>query len=151
MMENSDISYVICIAATPERLWAALTNPDALRAYWGDIRSEWTTGSRVEEVSEEGELLWEGTVLASDTPRSLSFTFGVAGSEEKPTKVSFEIAAPVSKVKPSASMVRLGVTQAGFAEGSKLRSDCERAWTEILSSIKSYIETGTALPFDWTH
>jgi len=150
-MENSDVSYVICIAATSERLWAALTNPDALREYWGGIRSEWTIGSRVEEVSEEGELLWEGNVLASDTPRSLSFTFDVAGSDEKPTKVCFEIAAPVSKVKPSASVVRLAVTQVGFAEGSKLRSDCERAWTEILSSLKSYIESGRALPFDWKH
>jgi hypothetical protein len=43
--------------------------------------------------------------------------------------------------------VRLKVVQSGFAENSKLINDCARAWTEILSSIKSYVETGGALPF----
>jgi hypothetical protein len=28
---------------------------------------------------------------------------------------------------------------------------CARAWAEIMSSIKSYVETGKALPFAWKH
>jgi hypothetical protein len=90
-------------------------------------------------------------VRRSEPPRHLSFTFDVAGIDENPTNVSFEIGAPVSEVAPSASIARLKVVQSGFAENSKLRDDCARAWTEILSSMKSYVETAGALAFDWQH
>jgi uncharacterized protein YndB with AHSA1/START domain len=149
-MANSNISQVVHVAGTPDQLWRALTNPDALRQCWGIIRSEWTTGAKVEEVSEAGKVLWRGEVVQSHAPQRLSFTFDVVGSNE-PTNVTFEIAPPISKVKPNASVVRFAVSQSGFAEDSKLLPECARAWTEILSSIKSYVETGKALPFDWKH
>ena len=105
----------------------------------------------VKEVSSTGTVLWQGQVRRSEPPHHLSFTFGVAGMDEDPTDVSFDIEAPVSKVAPGSSIVRLKVVQSGFAENSKLLNDCARAWTEILSSTKSYVETGGALPFDWHH
>ncbi len=46
-MDNPDITYAIYIAATPEKLWKALTSPEALMKTWGKIESEWTVGSRV--------------------------------------------------------------------------------------------------------
>ena len=150
-MANGNISHVTHIAATPERLWAVLTSADALKEYWGNIRSEWTVGARVEETSDSGQLLWQGEVRQCDVPRHLSFTFEVAGSGEKPTDVRFEITPPVSKVRSNNSVARLIVTQSGFPENSKLAADCARAWTEILSSMKSYVETGKALPFEWKH
>ena len=150
-MADRQTSYVIHIATTPEKLWAALTDEEALKECWGTIHSKWSPGARVEEVSSAGTVLWEGQVQRSEPPRRLSFTFGVPGTDEKPTDVSFEIEAPVSKVAPRRSIVRLKVVQSGFGENSKLRNECARAWTEILSSFKSYVETGGALPFDWRH
>jgi uncharacterized protein YndB with AHSA1/START domain len=97
-------------------------------------------------VSGSGSLLWQGKVLRSEPPRLLSFSFDVTGSGETPTRVTFELDRPVSKIAPY-----LTVTQAGFEENSKMRADCARAWTEILSSIKSYVETGKPLPFAWKH
>jgi hypothetical protein len=41
-------------------LWAALTSTDALKKYWGNIRSERAVGSTVEEISDSGQLLWQG-------------------------------------------------------------------------------------------
>jgi uncharacterized protein YndB with AHSA1/START domain len=128
-----------------------LTDEEALKACWGIIHSRWSVGAPVEEVSSTGTVLWQGQVRRSEPPHHLSFTFDVAGIDENPTDVSFEIGAPVSKVAPSASIARLKVVQSGFAENSKLRDDCARAWTEIMSSMKSYVETGGALPFDWQH
>ncbi len=72
-MDNPDITYAIYIAATPEKLWKALTSPEALMKTWGRIESEWTVGSRVSEVSDSGKLLWGGEVLHSEPPRLLSF------------------------------------------------------------------------------
>jgi uncharacterized protein YndB with AHSA1/START domain len=148
-MSDRQISYIIHIAATPEHVWAALTDAAALKACWGIIRSRWSVGAPVAEVSSTGTVLWEGQVRRNEPPHHLSFTFAVAGIDEDPTDVSFEIEAPVSKVAPGGTIARLKVVQSGFAEDSKLRNDCARAWTEILSSIKSYVETGRALPFDW--
>jgi len=106
-MDNPDITYAIYIAATPEKLWKALTSPEALKKNWGRIESPWTVGSTV-------------------TP-------------------------PVTEVAPNAPVVRLTLTQTGFQENSTLRSGCSRAWPEILSSVKTYLETGRPLPFVWKH
>ena len=146
-----DISYVIHIASTPDQVWQALTGVEPLQRNWGLIHSKWTPGARVEEVSRSGKLLWQGEVLEAEPGHHLSFTFDVIGSDEKPTKVSFDITAPVSPIRPHETVVRLTTTQSGFAEGSKLMPDCARAWTEIMSSIKSYVETGKPLPFAWKH
>jgi uncharacterized protein YndB with AHSA1/START domain len=150
-MAQRDVSYVIHIASTPERVWQALTGAEALQQNWGIIRSKWTPGARVEEVSDSGKLLWQGEILEAEPGRRLSFTFDVPGSDEKPTSVSFDITAPASPLRPHEAVVRLTTTQSGFAEGSKLMPDCARAWTEIMSSVKSYVETGKALPFAWKH
>jgi hypothetical protein len=47
--------------------------------------------------------------------------------------------------------VQLRITQVGFEENSKLLAGCARAWPEILSSIKTYVETGRPLGFAWKH
>jgi uncharacterized protein YndB with AHSA1/START domain len=151
IMTDRQTSYMIHIAATPEQLWTVLTDQEALKACWGTIRSAWSAGAPVEEVSSNGTVLWQGKVRRSEPPHHLSFTFDVPGINEDPTDVCFEIEPPVSKVAPGGSIVRLKVVQSGFAENSKLLNDCARAWTEILSSFKSYVETGGALPFDWRH
>jgi hypothetical protein len=113
------INYVIYIATTPENLWDALTNPEALKTNWGIIQSQWTVGSPVTEVSEAGRVLWEG-------------------------EVRFELSA-------RESFVGLTVTQLGFQPNSKLFQACARAWPEIMSSFKTYIETGHSLRFGWKH
>src|SRR5690348_5688247 len=108
-MTDQQTSYMIQIAATPEQLWATLTDEQALKACWGTIHSRWSPGAQVEEVSSAGAVLWAGQVQRSEPPCHLSFTFGVPGTGEKPTDVSFEIEAPVSKVAPGRSIVRLKV------------------------------------------
>lgn len=143
------ITYVIHVATTPEQLWEALTTRQSLERNWGRIESSWAEGSPVQEVSKTGKVLWQGEVLRSDPPRLLSFTFGVTGDNEPPTEVTFELGPPVSKMTPGVKVVRLMVTQAGFTEGSRLSAECARAWTEILSSLKSDVETGAPLPFAW--
>jgi uncharacterized protein YndB with AHSA1/START domain len=150
MMASPEITYIIHIATTPEKLWEALTTPEALRKNWGRIESKWTVGSKVTEVDEAGSVLWSGRVLRSEPPRVLSFTFGEAEGIE-PTDVTFELTKPASPVTPGSSVVRLVVTHSGFGANSKMMSGCARAWTEIMSSVKSYVETGRSLGFAWKH
>jgi uncharacterized protein YndB with AHSA1/START domain len=136
-MDNPNITYVIHIATTPEKLWEALTSPAALKTNWGKIESQWTVGSKVAEVDDSGKLLWKGEVLHSEPPRLLSYTFDVTGSGEPPTEVTYELSPPDTEVAPNAPVVRLTVTQVGFQENSKAFTGCTRAWPEMLSSIKT--------------
>jgi uncharacterized protein YndB with AHSA1/START domain len=150
-MENPNITYVIHISTTPDKLWEALTSPKALKENWGNIESQWRVGSPVTEVSDAGKVQWKGEVMQSEPPRLLSFTFDVIGSDEPPTEVKFELGPPASKVAPNESIVRLTVTQTGFPQNSKVFAGCARAWPEILSSVKTYLEVGRPLRFVWKH
>jgi uncharacterized protein YndB with AHSA1/START domain len=150
-MNNRNITYVIHIATTAEALWETLTNPEALKKNWGRIESQWKVGSTVRELGDTGKVLWKGEVLQSDPPNLLSYTFDVSGGGEPPTKVTFELTPPATEVSSKTSIVRLTVTQEGFEDTSKLFAGCARAWPEILSSMKTYLETGHPLPFLWKH
>jgi uncharacterized protein YndB with AHSA1/START domain len=149
MMSSPEITYIIHIATTPEKLWEALTSLEGLEKNWGRIESKWTVGSKVTEADDAGNVLWSGTVLRSERPRILSFTFGV-GEGIEPTDVTFELTEPASPVAPGSPVVRLVITHSGFGD-SKMRASCARAWTEIMSSVKSYVETGRPLGFAWKH
>jgi uncharacterized protein YndB with AHSA1/START domain len=150
-MNDLRITYVVYIATTAQKLWEALTSPEVLRNNWGKIESEWTKGSRVTEVDDSGKVLWQGEVRRSEQPHVLSYTFDVTGSGEPPTEVTFELGPPVSPITQGAQVVQLRITQVGFEENSKLLAGCARAWPEILSSIKTYVETGRPLGFAWKH
>ena len=150
-MAHPRISYDIHIGTTAEKLLEVLTSPEALRRNWGRIESQWTQGSAVTEVDDSGRVLWKGNVQRSEPPRLLAYTFDVTGSGEPPTAVTFELGSPVSPIAQGAQVVQLRVTQVGFEENSRLMAGCARAWPEILSSIKTYMETGLPLGFAWKH
>ena len=103
------------------------------------------------EVDDSGKVLWKGEVRRSEPPRVLAYSFDVTGSGESPTEVTFELGPPVSPIPSGAEVVQLRLTQTGFEANSKLAAGCARAWPEILSSIKTYIETGRPLGFAWKH
>lgn len=147
MTEPSTV-YVIHIATTADKLWDALTSVEALKQYWGRIESQWTIGSKVAEVDEIGKSLWEGRVLRNEQPHILSYSFGISGSQA-PTTVTFEISLPKSKLAPNTQVVQLRLMQTGFQDEGALFAECEQAWPEILSSLKSFLETGRPLGFAW--
>jgi uncharacterized protein YndB with AHSA1/START domain len=83
-----------------------------------------------------------GEILEADRPRRLSYTFKhVLDDElrnEPPSKVAFNL-------EPHGKFVKLTLTHEGFAEGSKLLDGISRGWPAIISSLKSLLESGTAL------
>ncbi len=84
----------------------------------------------------------DGEILEADPPRRLSYTFRHVLNDdmrnERPTKVVFNI-------EPHGKLVKLTLTHEGFAEGSMLLDGISKGWPAILSSLKSLLETGTAL------
>jgi uncharacterized protein YndB with AHSA1/START domain len=83
-----------------------------------------------------------GEILEADPPRRLSYTFQHVTNEEArkqpPSKVVFTI-------EPHGKLVKLTLTHEGFAEGNKHLDGISKGWPAILSSLKSLLESGTAL------
>ena len=141
-MSGGDFVYVIYIATDPQRLWAALLDPEFTRRYWGHENvSDWKPGSPWEHRRDDGGKTVElaGRVLESDPPRRLVLTWAEPGDRdhvERHSRVSFEI----EKV---ADMVRLTVTHEAL--DATMRRKVSAGWPRVLSSLKSLLETGQPL------
>jgi uncharacterized protein YndB with AHSA1/START domain len=142
-MDTNTFIYTMYIASTPQKLWDAITMGEFTKQYWSgrEIRSDWKVGSPVLlAVSETGATDWHGTVLKCEPPRVLSFTFkfeeNKALSGEPFSKVTYEIS-------KSGSGVRFTVTHEGLTQA--VYNDVSQGWPEILSSLKTLLETGKPL------
>jgi uncharacterized protein YndB with AHSA1/START domain len=142
-MSKPEFVYTTYIETTPDKLWVALTSSEFSRQYWfgTELRTDWTIGSPFALVM-DGTPTDVGEILEFDPPRRLSYTFRHVIQDElrneKPTKVVF-------KLEPHGKLVKLTLTHEGFADASKLLDGISKGWPAILSSLKSLLETGTAL------
>jgi len=142
-MSKPEFVYVTYIETTPEKLWEALTSSEFSRRYWfgTELRTDWKVGSPFALVM-NGTTTDTGKILEVDRPRRLSYSFKHEVDDkmrnEQPTKVVFDL-------EPHGKLVKLTLTHEGFAEASKLLDGISKGWPAILSSLKSLLETGTAL------
>jgi uncharacterized protein YndB with AHSA1/START domain len=150
--------YVIYIAATPERVWQALTQGQFTRQYWFGrwVDSDWRVGSVVNYWTDEArsDLDFSGKVLRSEPPRVLSYTFGVEWGRwvrdsaahrdmlhERASRVTFELEAMGAATK-------LTLLHDEFEPGSPSLQGVSRGWPAILSGLKSVLEGGASLVLD---
>ena len=142
-MSKPEFVYVTYIETTPEKLWEALTSSEFSRKYWmgTELQSDWKVGSPFALVN-NGTTSDVGEVLEFDRPRRLSYTFNHILNDDmrnaEPTKVVFTL-------EPHGHLVKLTLTHEGFAGANKLQDGISKGWPAILSSLKSLLETGTAL------
>jgi uncharacterized protein YndB with AHSA1/START domain len=142
-MRKPEFVYVTYIETTPERLWEALTSSEFSRRYWfnTELKTDWKVGSPFALVV-DGTTTDVGEVLEFDFPRRLSYTFhhvlSEAARRERPTKVVFHL-------EPHGKLVKLTLTHEDFEDGSVILDGISKGWPAILSSLKSMLESGTAL------
>lgn len=141
-MTTTELHYTTYIKSTPERVWAAITTPEFTRQYWGNANiSDWKTGSRWDHRTDAGEIRVSGIVRVHEPPRRLVLSWAGPGDHDdqsKHSQVTFEI----TVIK---DMVCLHVTHERLVAGSPMATGVSGGWPRVLSSLKSYLETGTAL------
>lgn len=147
-MDKPQFVYVIYIAATPEKVWHALIDAEITTQYWQHVNlSDWRPGSRWEHRRDgiDGAVQLVGKVIESSPPRRLVLTWAFPADEareEKHTRVTFEL-------EPVGTVVRLTVTHDQLEAGSDMLKGITRGWPKVLSSLKSLMESGRALPSLW--
>lgn len=146
-MNNEKFVYVTYIAATPEKVWAALIEPEFTRQYWRHENvSDWKVGSswaHTRSDGESGKVDVVGKVVEVAPPRRLVVTWARPGEPEATARyssVTFEL-------ETVGSSVRLMVTH------DQLDADMARSisggWPMVLSNLKSLLETGRTLVNLW--
>ena len=139
--------YVTYIAAPPERVWEALTKPDVSEKYWYGYRVEadGKAGARMTAYNPAGRKAHDDPILESDPPRRLVYGWKPLYrdlADEKPSRVTFLL-------EPLKGQTRLTVTHDEFEDGSRMFEMISKGWPAVLSSLKSFLETGRGLESTW--
>jgi len=143
-MTRTEHVYVMYIAATPKRVFDAIVKPEFARQYWGHENiSDWKVGSAWEHrVSDTGKVNVVGKVMECDPPHRLVISWASpadAGNADATSRVTFE-------VEPLEEMVRLTVRHEQLVPGSDMEEKVSQGWPRVLSSLKTFLETGKPLP-----
>lgn len=142
--QTTSFIYVTYIRSTPEKVFEAITTPEIARRYWGHENvSDWQPGSQWEHIRANDERTLElvGKVVEVTPPTRLVITWANASQADDPTaysRVSFDMEA-------YDTMVRLTVTHDDLEVGSGMAKGVAQGWPAVLSSLKSYLETGSGI------
>ena len=137
--------YVTYIRTTPEKLWQALTDQEFVRQYWFGVTQEtpWEKGAAWTLKFADGRVADTGEVVDCDPPRRLELKWR---HEFRPELKEEGYSRCVMELEPNGNVVKLTVTHTIAKDGSKFIQAVSGGWPAILSSLKSLLETGAALP-----
>ncbi len=144
-MNADTFVYVTYIATTPDKVWNALIDGEITRQYWGgnvNVPAKgWNKGSPWKHVSDggKGAVKCVGEVLEVVPQKRLVLSWSDPGDESDPAKVS-RVALELETVD---AMVRLTVTHEHLTPA--MAKKISGGWPLVCASLKSLLETGTAL------
>ncbi len=151
MAEQPKHVFEIYIRTTPEKLWQALTDGEMTQNYYfgSRVSSGWKAGSKYQYLGAENRpgaentALIDGEILESDPPRRLVMSFNpLWGGEEMagyPTsRVTYEIT-------QMGQACKLTLVHDELTAGHPLTQEFFGGWSNILSALKTYLETGEPL------
>jgi uncharacterized protein YndB with AHSA1/START domain/DNA-binding transcriptional ArsR family regulator len=135
--------FQVYIRTTPERLWQAITEPNFTVQYFHKSRVEsgWRPRDRVNYWIGT-DLVVAGDVLVAEPPRRLVTTWSFRRNPElrddPPSRVTWEI-------EPVGDSCKLTVVHDDFPGETRTFTSVGSGWPLVLSSLKSFLETGEGL------
>ena len=144
-MSNARFVYVSYIATTAGKLWEALTRGELTRQYWYGrrIESDWKVQSPVRFYDRDSEKVTDaGAVLECDPPRRLVYTFRPEFNDEVRKMGFSRVAFTIEGVD---SMCKLTLVHDELKD-QEMADGFQQGWAPILSSLKTFLETGRPLP-----
>ena len=141
---ESRFVYVTYIRTTAEELWAALTSSDFAQKYWLGIRpeAEWRAGGAWKLVFPDGRVADAGEIVEFEPARRLSIRWR---NEFRPELKAEGWSLCTMELEPAGGGVKLTVTHRIEGEGSKFIGAVSGGWPQVLSNLKSLLETGAVV------
>jgi uncharacterized protein YndB with AHSA1/START domain len=144
---ESSRRYRVHVAATPEKVWQAFTDPDKTEQYYfgSRVESDWGEKSPVSYAAGSQPMV-EGTVIDVRENARLVTTFNphFLGVEIPESKVAWEVQ-PVP-VEGEETVSAVSLTHEGFDFTSPGADQFDIGWVHTVSSLKTLLETGRPLP-----
>ena len=148
-MAKTQFNYVTYIRSTPEKVWAALTDPQTVTKYWFGIiaESDFKAGSPWALKFEDGRTADTGEILEADAPRRLVIRwrneFRPELKAEGWSRCTFEIEMADYYPDRGGQAVKLTIRHEVEGEGGgKFIEAVSGGWPKVLSNLKSLLETG---------
>jgi uncharacterized protein YndB with AHSA1/START domain len=139
MNKISNFEYSIYISSTLAKVWEAITLPDITKQFWLHSNvSNWKKGSHWQHVALDGTIKLIGEVLEVTPEKLLVLTWVNALNVTDYSRVAID-------VTPINASVRVAITHNNFKDDSKMFDDIKIGWPMVLSSMKSFLETGEPL------
>ena len=138
---KSQYVYVTYIRTTPERVWQALTDPSFIKQYWFGMaaESDFKAGSPWALKFEDGRVADTGEILESDPPRRLKIKWR---NEFKPELKAEGYSVCTMDIEPANGSVKLTITHGIDVADAKFIGAVSGGWPQVLSNLKSLLETG---------
>ena len=139
---KSTFMYVSYIRTTPEKLWAALTDPDFIRQYWFGVTIDcaWAKGAPWNMRFPDGRPADTGEILEIDAPRRMVIkwknSWNPEFAEEGWSRCTMEL-------EQANTAVKLTITHEIEREESKFIHGVSGGWPKIISNLKSLLEAGS--------
>ena len=133
--------FEIYIKTTPEKLWAAITDPAQRQKYsFGVVvESDYTPGSPYRGLG-RGHVIIDGTNLEVAPPRRLVQSYNARWSDEVAAAGTSRVTMEIEQIGDSC---RLTVTHDDLPEDAN--PQLYGGWPMILSGLKTWLETGEVL------
>ena len=145
-MAESSFVYVTYIRTTPDKLWAALTSKEFARQYWLGIEvdAEWKVGGNWKLSFPDGRVADMGQIVEFAPEKKLTIRWR---HELRPELKEEGWSRCTMELEASGPAVKLTVTHTIDRANSKFIVAVSGGWPQILSNLKSLLETGAvALP-----
>ena len=152
----------IFIAAPPERVFEALTDPKQMSQWWGEkglyritvVQADLRVGGKwlSSGVAADGKpFSVDGEYIEIDRPRLLVYTWNPSFAHTLKTVVRCELIPQDVHGLQSRGPQRVGtgtlvkIHQDGFAGDLKLAQDHGRGWTRVLGWLQAFVESGATI------
>ncbi len=154
--------YRIYIRATPEAIWEAMTKPEwtVKYGYAPLLEYEMRAGGAFRAHANEGmlalgcpEIISDGEVIEADPPHRLVQTWRMTMTPELAAEAFTRLTIEIEPARAGVTRVTLTHDVSGaplwaaVLRGEHEASGAGGGWSEILSGLKTLLETGEQLPF----
>jgi uncharacterized protein YndB with AHSA1/START domain/DNA-binding transcriptional ArsR family regulator len=135
--------FEIFIKTTTDRLWEAITDPKmrAKYSFGVETHSDWTPGSEYKSSVPGVIDIAEGENVEVDPPRRLVQTFNALWSDEVKSEGTSRVTWEIEPVGDDSC--RLTIVHDQLREGAS--NELYGGWPQILSGLKTLLETGETL------